>query len=332
MENLIIHTANLVARYNCVILPGLGAFLAHNVPARYNAEDGVFMPPHRTLGFNPLVVADDALLQTEYMNLGKYSFDEAGVAMAKDISVLRERLAAEGTLRFGELGTFSMNINGEVSFLPGENGIDDPAHFGLDPLVMPLLAKCEEKVIVIPRRSLSRYIAIAAAVILAFFVVTPMSDSAYKPSMQAGFSTTNVKAKSIAPNDVCEIAPVADTATENIITAEPATQEPVAGAVNIEPVEVETETLQPAVVENAVKTTEAQCEKYYHIIVASSPNADNAQLAIKELSAKMEAEYSVVQCGKRHRISIGCYNSNSEANEALSQIKTTFPDAWVLTL
>lgn len=328
----------MVARHNCVVLPGLGALLAQEIPAFYNAADGVFIPPHRTLGFNPQLITDDALLLTEYMGGGKLSYMEAGMALDRDMATLRKKLSATGVLHFGELGVFSMNINGEISFTPCENGIDDIENFGFEPLLMPLLSKCEEKVIVIPRRSLSRYIAVAAAVVLAFFVVTPMSDSAYKPSMQAGFIPANSVEQHTATDiaDVCEIAPVENTVTENIITdnfiAETAPEEIVT-----EPVEVtvvETVAATEEVIETPAITEEPATviENMFHIIVASSPNADNAQLAIKELSRKKSADYTVVVCGKRHRISIGSYPSNNEATEALEQVKSTFPDAWVLSL
>lgn len=340
MENLIKYCSRLVARHNCVILPGMGAFLAHNVAAYYNAADGVFMPPHRTLGFNPQIKVDDALLQSEYMSDGKLSCEEASAAMARDIAAVCGQLSKGNVLRFGELGTFSMNIKGEVTFQPCENGIDDPQNFGFEPLVLPLLEKCEEKVIVIPRRSFSRYIAVAAAIILAFFVVTPMSDSAYKPSMQAGFAPTKVtehRTAKVETDAECIIAPVADTATENIITEENTTTEPAGIATAVEEKSVvEMPAVQEAVTPEAAVTEQAAVEqvseKRFHIIVASSPNASNAELAIKELTLKMEAEYNVVQCGKRHRISIGSYSTNKEACDALTQIKAIFPDAWILTL
>ena len=93
------------------------------------------------------------------------------------------------------------------------------------------------------------------------------------------------------------------------------------------------------VVNEAVETEEPVKEiieetapqKTYSIIVASSPNAKNAELAIKELTRKKTADYTVVVGGGRHRISIGDYNSIEEANDALSLIKNTFHDAWVLT-
>ena len=54
------------------------------------------MPSQRTLGFNPQVTVDDALLLSEYMNDGLLSFEEAEDALAKDIDSLRSKLSEMG--------------------------------------------------------------------------------------------------------------------------------------------------------------------------------------------------------------------------------------------
>ena len=326
MENLIRHITKLLARHNCVILPGIGAFLAHKVSAMYLTKEQVFIPPHRELGFNPNIMVDDALLLSEYVSTENCTYDKAEKSLSRDVASLRRVLSSKGVCCFGELGTFHMNINGVISFVPNENAIDDPENYGFEPLAVPLLSQCKEKTIVIKQRELSRYIAIAAAVILAFFFVTPISDNAFEKNMQASIAQMTAKTQAVI-EDVADaeehvIAPVADTVTENIYT---------------EPQEVVPETKEePAIVEEPVKPAEEVVEtilpkKTYSIIVASSPNAQNAELAIKELSRKMKTEYTVVVGGGRHRISVGDHDSMDEANEALSHIKNTFHDAWVLT-
>ena len=67
----------------------------------------------------------------------------------------------------------------------------------------------------------------------------------------------------------------------------------------------------------------------HSIIVASTPNPDKAQLAISELSRKMQADYKVVQGDRRFRIAIESYSSEADANAALERIQATFSDAWV---
>lgn len=307
-----------------MILPGIGAFLAHKVPATYNSKEQIFMPPHRELGFNPNITVNDALLLSEYVSAENISYEKADKALSRDITSLRRVLASKGVCCFGELGTFHMNINGGITFTPNDNAIDDPENYGFEPLSLPLLSQCKERTIVIKQRDFSRYIAIAAAVILAFFIVTPVSDSAYEQSMQASIAQITTKApvvnETVQDIEEYRISPVAETVTENIYT-EP--QEIVPEAVKEEPVAVEKQTVE--IIE------ETAPQKIYSIIVASSPNALNAELAIKELSRKMSTEYTVVVGGGRHRISVGDYSSMDDANDALSQIKNTFPDAWVLT-
>lgn len=279
------------------------------------------MPPHRELGFNPNVMVDDALLLSEYVTAENTTYDKAEKSLSRDIASLRRVLSSKGVCCFGELGTFHMNINGEISFVPNENAIDDPENYGLEPLAIPLLSQCEEKTIVIKQRDFSRYIAVAAAVILAFFFVMPVSDSAYEQGMQASIAQLAVKAPAVeeivVEQESYSISPIADTVTENIYT---------------EPQEIVAEVTETVVEEPMQEVVEEVVpQNTYSIIVASLPNAQKAQLAITELSRKMKTEYTVVVGDGRHRISVADYSSEAEANEALSAIQSTFPDAWVLT-
>lgn len=302
----------------------MGAFLAEEVPAHYNAEEQIFMPPYRTMRFNPQVTVDDALLISEYIDREQLSYEEAGKLMNRHINELRSNLSQNSVVRFGELGTFYMNINGNISFEVDTNGIDDADNFGFEPFAIQQLRKFEEKNIVIRRRDLGKIIAAAAAIILTFIFVTPMSDSAFKQNMQASFTgfasseqislmqQVGAPAPSQAVNEIenCEISPIDANGNMEILHI-------------VEPAE-EIATAEPTV------TAPVENKKVFHIIVASSPNENNAQLAIKELSAKMTAEYTVVQGNGRHRISIGEYESNSDATAAIKELKSTFPDAWIL--
>ena len=319
MEKLVQNISRLIAQHNCVIMPGIGAFLAHRVPAYYSAADKVFMPPHRELGFNPQVTVDDALLLSEYMNDGLLSYEEASRCLKSDIDSLRSRLADNGVVCFGELGTFEMDIEGKISFTPNENCIDDPQNYGFEPLLIAPLKELKKKDIVIKRKSISKYVSAIAAAIIIIFVLAPFGNSIYDDSKMmsvAGFTPVENASKAVvapAVETICEIAPVEETVTEHIFTE---STEPVATATSIP----ETPEVEIVVPENS---------KQYSIIVASTPNPKNAQLAITELSRKMQADYKVVEGDRRFRIAIESYNSEEEANIALERIQSTFSDAWV---
>lgn len=320
----------------------MGAFLAHTVSAYYNAEEQLFMPPHRTLSFNPQITIDDSLLVSQYMSAGKIPFDVAEKRMNKALTLLRNKLSQDGVVHLGELGTLSMNVKGEISFEQSSNGIDDPENFGLEPLPISLLRHKEETIFIpVKRHEIGKYIAMAVAVVLMFLFVTPVSDNAFHKGMQASFSgfasseqismmqQLSTKApEQMTGNTDIKISPVEYTVTESNNSEELAnSQVAEITATTKENKEVITE----AVATNESITGKSEYTPIHYIIVASSPNEDNAQLAITELSAKMTADYTVVKCGKRHRIAINRYPTANEAQKALAQYQQTFPDAWILS-
>ncbi len=333
MENLVKNISRLIAQHNCVIMPGVGAFLAHRVPACYNATEKVFMPPHRALAFNPQVTVDDALLLSEYMGDGTMSYEEANECLHSDIDALRLKLADSGILYFGDLGTFNMDIDGKISFTPNENSIDDPYNYGFEPLAIAPLKELKKKDIVIKRSNISKYISAVAAAIVAIFVLIPIGSSIYNDDAQlsvAGFAPVEKSVRPVAvtpvSDAVCEIAPVEETVTAHIFTtseASPAVEE----AQIVEP-QAPVTTVADATAQE-VKEEVKEISRQYSIIVASTPNPDKAQLAITELSRKMQADYQVVQGDRRFRIAIESYETEADANAALERIQATFSDAWV---
>lgn len=348
MKLLIKHITHLISHNNCVIIPGLGAFIAHNISARYDVKEQTFMPPYRTIIFNPVIKIDDALLLSAYMEYDNVSYQQAELSMNKDIDKLRKNLASNGIVQFGELGTFCMDINNSIIFKAATNGIDDPYNFGFQPILIETLHNQSDKVITIKRRELSRYIAAAAAIILMFLFVTPISDRVYDGNIKAslsGFASSeqismmqqlmaSSPEKVVAVPD-CEITPLDYSATKGITTSRKETNEVV--EVNAEKeVIAEVKLEEPANKETGKgqSSTNSQSvnKSCCYIIVASTPNEQNAQLAIQELNVKHKADYSVVKCGKRHRIAISSFNNEKEAQNNLSQVQAIFPDAWILTL
>lgn len=336
MNNLVQHISKLIAYHNCVIIPGFGAFLAHKIPAYYNTVEQCFIPPHRKLGFNPEVTMDDALLTSDYMKVYALSYDEAARKLQEDVKTFRSTLSSKGEIRMEQLGTLFMDINGKLTFSPEENGIDDPANFGFEPLNILQLHLHNEKTITIRRRDFRKFIAAAAAIVLMFTFVTPISDHTQNIEMKAslgGFaSSENISMmqqlststpKLINETEACEIEPIEYSITEKVTST------------NISETTVSTctglqETATQPVALPATESIESNESKKFHIIVASSPTPENAELAIKELNEKFEAEYTVIKCNKRHRIAIGTYENANEAQEALSQYHKIFVDAWVL--
>lgn len=83
------HIEILLLDNDCVIIPGLGGFVAHHISARYDEDDGLFLPPYRTLGFNPQLTLNDSLLAQSYADAYDISFLKRSTALSSKLKNLR---------------------------------------------------------------------------------------------------------------------------------------------------------------------------------------------------------------------------------------------------
>ena len=68
MIELAQHIEALLLENDCVIVPGFGGFVAHYAPATHVKEENLFLPPTRTIGFNPQLKLNDGVLVQSYMS------------------------------------------------------------------------------------------------------------------------------------------------------------------------------------------------------------------------------------------------------------------------
>lgn len=140
------HIEILLLDNDCVIVPGLGGFTAHHVEARYDESDDVFLPPLRTLGFNPQLKINDSLLVQSYVEAYDISYPEALRRIEGEVEELRQRLGNDGYYEMTDIGVLEVNEDGNVVFTPCEAGILTPGLYGLSSFEMqPLAAEVAEE-------------------------------------------------------------------------------------------------------------------------------------------------------------------------------------------
>lgn len=125
------HIEILLLDNDCVIVPGLGGFMAHHVEARYDEEDSLFLPPLRTLGFNPQLRLNDSLLAQSYVEAYDISYPEAVRRIEDEVNEVKQRLDNEGKYELNDIGVLSFTEEGKLSFEPCEAGILTPSLYGL---------------------------------------------------------------------------------------------------------------------------------------------------------------------------------------------------------
>lgn len=105
--------------------------MTHHIDARYDEGDYTFLPPLRTLGFNPQLKINDSLLAQSYVEAYDISYPEALQRIEDEVNELKMRLQNEGSYDLNDIGTLSLNDDGHYQFAPCEAGILTPALYGL---------------------------------------------------------------------------------------------------------------------------------------------------------------------------------------------------------
>lgn len=118
MNNLFSHIEYLLLSHDCVIVPGLGAFIAIARPAEIDYDNGSITPPSRTVMFNQAIMSDDGLLANSYARKYNLSFEEARQVVLKDSSMLKSSLSADKELPVGNLGVLKIGEEDNIVFTP----------------------------------------------------------------------------------------------------------------------------------------------------------------------------------------------------------------------
>jgi len=144
------HIEILLLSNDCVIVPGLGGFMTHHVEAHFDERDCMFLPPLRTLGFNPQLNINDSLLAQSYIEAYDISYPEALQRIENEVNELRQHLQNEGSYEFNDIGILALNDDGNYVFTPCESGILTPTLYGLSSFEMkPLQQKSAKPVPII---------------------------------------------------------------------------------------------------------------------------------------------------------------------------------------
>lgn len=112
------HIEYLLLRHDCVIVPGLGAFIASMTPASIDMEKGIILPPSRSLMFNQAVTLDDGLLANSISRKSGLSFEESRQAIVRCVTNMKSILNSRGEIVMGNLGTLMRGTEGNLLFAP----------------------------------------------------------------------------------------------------------------------------------------------------------------------------------------------------------------------
>lgn len=145
MVELAKHIEILLLNNDCVIVPGFGGFMAHHVDSVYDDEERLFLPPSRTLGFNPKLHINDSLLALSYVEAYDISFPDAIKRIEAEVSEMRQLINNQGFFELPDIGVILTNDEGNLEFEPCSAGILTPELYALSSFECNKLCKLPEK-------------------------------------------------------------------------------------------------------------------------------------------------------------------------------------------
>ncbi len=123
MENLLRHISYLIDHHDCVVIPGIGAFLGHTRSAKFDAEGGILYPPCREITFNGDITFDDGLLVSSYARQQSVNYTTALESVRCDAAILSDTLHEDGEVTVPYLGQLKINSQGNYIFTPVEKSL-----------------------------------------------------------------------------------------------------------------------------------------------------------------------------------------------------------------
>lgn len=347
MTELERHIAKLLLDNDCVIVPGFGGFMAHHIAASYDEKNHIFLPPTRTVGFNPRLTMNDSVLAQDYVSCYDLSYPEALKRIESEVDEFRQMILGEdGGHELCGIGRLYALENGEYDFIPNDNGITTPATYGfqafeLDTLpatesapestsaasaadirktepspfaayspiaeAAPSTAHNEEEEAEQPTLSLNIPVKMLRHMAAACIVLFVMLSI---PSRLGDASTGTTSQSAIDAKWLYEIMPKEMTSgkPESLVASEEAAQAKADG-----------------------QADESDALPYYTIVLASRVSLKNAQHYVDKLHQQGMAEASVCRHNGFTKVIYRKFASRAEANSALSQLKadSSFADSWI---
>ena len=354
------HIEILLLDNDCVIVPGLGGFMAHHVEARYEEDEQAFLPPLRTLGFNPQLKINDSLLAQSYIEAYDISYPEALQRIEDEVNELTQILQNEGRYELNNIGIIELNEDGNYVFTPCEAGILTPSLYGLNSFEMSLIKgvaqpeveetpetkvvemkpepKPEPEVNSVLQQNLvdindddsdvvrikfswiRNAVAVAAILLAVFFVAMPTGKTELMKS------TIN----SLNNQILFGMMTSKDTNTSAIDFKRKNAQKPA----TVKTAEAILDTIKPAKPAEApkpvaIKTDSAR--KGYCIVLASHVNKQNAEIFINNLAERGYKGAEIYVHNNVTRIVYGNYANQSDAYKQLQKMnhEKDLEDAWV---
>jgi cell division protein FtsN len=144
----------LLFTHDCVIVPGLGGFVASQAAAKYQALQRTFIPPARVIAFNVYLRQNDGLLANFISDEEKISFTDAMKTIERYVERCFMEMEAGRKVTVTDIGQLYYDNEKNVQFSPDETAVHLLDAFGLTPLrAVPVRTEPKKELLLSPLRA-----------------------------------------------------------------------------------------------------------------------------------------------------------------------------------
>ncbi|HLT49911.1 MAG TPA: SPOR domain-containing protein [Aequorivita sp.] len=210
------YISDLLYRYECVIIPGFGAFLTRYKSAHIDDFTNTFNPPSKIVSFNKQLQANDGLFANYVASVEKCSYESALHKIRTFTAQISRELSEGKTISFKNIGEFSLNDEKSLQFEPLKHQNYSTSAFGLSSFVSPKISRevyketvgaIEKKAPVIftpETREAKPYLKYAAIAVIAISAIGFGSLKLYESQVQKFNLAERQKANSLVENQIQE--------------------------------------------------------------------------------------------------------------------------------
>lgn len=304
------YISQLLYRYQCVTVPGFGAFLTETISASVNESNHNFFPPKKVVSFNSHIKNNDGLLANHIAQVEKLTYEETVSKIETEVAVWKNKLQNRDFLIFKNIGLLKLNAENNIVFEGYNHTNYLTESFGLASFVSPTVKREVLKTLVVEE---------AEKTIIDNEVITlePRRSNPFVTFVKyAAVITVTLGAGAFGYMGYINQQEQAETL---LVQAE---------------VQKEVQTkLQEATffISSPVKNPELNYD--FHIVAGSFRNAKNAKTSCNALSKKGFDASVLERNDGLFSVIYGTYPSQLEADAALLKIQSQEnKDAWILLL
>ncbi|MES2240732.1 MAG: SPOR domain-containing protein [Bacteroidota bacterium] len=308
------YIGQLLYRYQCVTIPGFGAFLTEIQSAQWVESANSFFPPKKMISFNTNIKNNDGLLANHIARAEKTSYEYAISAIQYEVLNWKRALEQNRTLSIKNVGDFVLNASDNLIFTPSDQKNYLTSSFGLASFIAPAVKRAE----------VAEEIEIAAEREVISLVTEERNGRSYlkyAAIFVLGLGLTASVGYSVYQNQI----------TSQTVLVEKAVQKQVENKIQEATFFIKTP-MAPVTLSVKAEKEVTEVKMPYHVVAGAFRDEKNAQQVVRELT-KLGYNARRLEANKHglYPVLYGSFATFAEAQKLKREIQNSEnPEAWLL--